>query len=417
MGVRSQTEIAVESIIREEWGRVLAALMGVVRDLELAEDVLQDSVVVALQRWPKDGVPDNPRAWLLKTARHKAIDRFRRDQRLKRKQAEMDVLAELERLAMPEETDTSIKDERLRLIFTCCHPALGKQTRIALTLRTVAGLTTAEIARAFLIPETTMAQRLVRAKRKIKSAVIPYRTPPPHLWDERIDSVLSVIYLVFNEGYSATSGDHPARASLCLEAIYLAEILNDLLPADPEIMGLLALMLLHDSRRDARTDNNGDLVTLEQQDRNLWDSQKIKAGTNLLNRAVKLELSGPYQLQAAISAEHARASHYDQTDWQIVTTLYTHLFNIHPSPVIALNRAVALSYAESPQAGLNAMKDLNACKEMERYQPYHAARADLLRRAGQTPQAAEAYRQALVHTTNNAETRFLERKIQELGDF
>jgi len=387
---RGLTRTAVERIVKEEWGRVLATLTGIVRDLEVAEDALQDALMIALQRWPKNGVPDNPRAWLLRTARNKVADRFRRDANFKIKQKQMEVLAELERTAMPEEIDRSIDDERLRLIFTCCHPALAEQARVALTLRTVAGLTTTEIARAFLVPETTMAQRIVRAKRKIKAAGIPYRVPPPHLWPERLDSVFSVIYLVFNEGYAATSGNEPTRAVLCEEAIRLGHILVRLVPDESEAVGLLALMLLHDSRRRARSDNSGDLITLEQQDRKLWNRNQINAGEIHLRHAITLK------------------------DWQAVKALYGQLYQLHPTPVVALNRAVALSFADGVEAGLAALSDIKDHNELERYQPYHAARADLLRRAGRIQDAADAYRQALKYTNNSAERRILKGRLQTM---
>ncbi len=388
--------------------------MGSVRDLELAEDVLQDAFVAALQRWPEDGVPKHPRAWLLRTARHKAIDRFRRDANFQLKRTQLEVLVELERRAKPDEMDDTIEDERLRLVFTCCHPALAEPARVALTLRTIGGLTTTEIARAFLVPETTMAQRLVRAKRKIKAAGIPYRVPPPRLWPERLHSVLSVIYLVFNEGYAATSGRQPTRAGLCDEAIRLGRILVDLVPREPEAAGLLALMLLHDSRRRARTDDSGDLVTLERQDRSLWNREQIDEGARLLRRAIEKGRVGPYQIQAAISAVHARAQRYGATDWHEITSLYGKLYELLPSPVIALNKAVALSFAEGVEAGLAALTDLDEQAVLARYQPFHAARADLLRRAGRSGDAANAYRQALMLTRNAAEQRFLETRLQEM---
>ncbi len=390
--------------------------MGSVRDLGLAEDVLQDACVAALRRWPEDGVPRQPRAWLLRTARHKAIDRFRRDANFKAKRAQLEILVELERKAKPDEMDDTIEDDRLRLVFTCCHPALAEQARVALTLRTIAGLTTTEIARAFLVPETTMAQRIVRAKRKIKAAGIPYRVPPPRLWPERLHSVLSVIYLVFNEGYATTSGHQPTRASLCDEAIRLGRILVDLVPREPEAAGLLALMLLHDSRRRARADESGNLVTLEQQDRGLWNREQIEAGATLLRRAGNLGAAGPYQIQAAISAAHAAAESHDTTDWREITSLYRQLYALLPSPVVALNGAVAVSFADGVDAGLAALTDLERQGALERYQPFHAARADLLRRAGRGQDAAGAYRQALMLTTNVAERRFLEARLQELRE-
>ena len=386
------------------------------RDLELAEDMLQDAFVAALQRWPKDGVPKQPRAWLFRTARNKAIDRFRRDANFKVKRSELELLGALERKAQPRDMDDAIQDERLRLIFTCCHPALSAQARVALTLRTIAGLSTTEIARAFLVPETTMAQRLVRAKRKIKAANIPYRVPPPHLWPERLGSVLSVIYLVFNEGYAATSGSEPTRAGLCEEAIRLGQILVDLIPGEAEAIGLLALMLLHHSRHRARSDKFGDLVTLERQNRKLWLQEQIKAGTHLLRRTTGLGPVGPYQLQAAISAVHARAESYDATDWREILSLYRELYELLPSPAIALNTAVALSFADGVDAGLAAMTDLDGQGVLARYQPFHAARADLLRRAGQAHAAAASYRQALMLTNNKAEQRYLKSRLQELSE-
>ncbi len=392
--------------------------MGSLRDLQLAEDVLQDACLAALHRWPRDGMPLQPRAWLLRAARNKAIDHFRRAANYKVKQSELAILAELERQAEPEAMNEAsqdiIEDDRLRLIFTCCHPALAEGARLALTLRTVAGLTTTEIARAFLVPEATMAQRLVRAKRKIKAANIPYRVPPPELWPERLNSVLAVIYLVFNEGYAATSGAEPLRAALCEEAIRLGQILLDLVEEEAEVLGLLALMLLHDSRRLARTDGAGDLVILARQDRSLWNRDRIGRGKGLLRRAMALGPAGPYQIQAAISAVHARAADHDATDWREITVLYDRLHKMHPSPVIALNGAVALSFADGAEAGLAAMRGLNGDGALDGYQPYHAAHADLLRRAGRLDDAATAYRQALKITDNAAEQRFLQARLENL---
>ena len=408
------TRAAVEQIVREEWGQVLAALMGYVRDFDLAEDMLQDACVAALQHWPVDGTPRKPGAWLLQTARRKAIDRFRRDANFESKRAELKVMIQLEQQARREEKDDmdeSISDERLRLIFTCCHPALEEHARVALTLRTLGGLTTSEIARAFLIPETTLAQRLVRAKRKIKAANIPYVIPPPHLWSERVDSVLSVIYLIFNEGYAATSGRELMRADLCREAIRLSRILFRLAPQDPEVAGLLALMLLHDSRQQSRIDDAGNLVTLEQQNRTLWNRERIDAGVRLLRGALALGRLGPFQIQAAISAVHAQAEVYDDTDWKEITLLYGKLDELQPSPVVKLNAAVALSFAEGAEAGLAALVELDEQRVLEHYQPFHAARADLLRRAGRTEDSAVAYRRALELTDNSTEQRFLKQRL------
>ena len=395
---------------------MLATLIGQLRDFALAEDVLQDAVVAALRHWPDDGVPALPRAWLLRVARRKAIDRFRREANFAAKRDQLAVLAELEQQAGQEDEDEELVDDRLRLIFTCCHPALAEPARVALTLRTVGGLTTPEIARAFLVAEPTMAQRLVRATRKIKAANIPYRVPPPDLWPERLESVLSVIYLIFNEGYAATTGDDLTRADLCREAIRLGRIVVELAPGEPEAAGLLALMALHDSRRPARTDGDGNLVTLEHQDRARWDRSGIGAGISLLLGALALGRVGRYQIQAAISAVHAQAEHYAATDWTEITLLYDRLLELQPSPVVELNRAVALSFAEGVEAGLAALDCLRRDGELARYQPFHAADADLLRRAGRLDDAAAAYRRALALTGNTAERRFLEDRLAQVAE-
>jgi RNA polymerase sigma-70 factor (ECF subfamily) len=411
----NETRAAVEKIVREESGRVLATLVRHLRDFDLAEDVLQDALVAALRTWPADGVPRHPRAWLLSSARHKAIDRIRRDASFRDKRSQLEMLAELEGRDGGDVVDESIPDERLRLIFTCCHPALAEAARVALTLRTLGGLTTGEIARAFLTPETTMAQRLVRAKRKIKAASIPYRVPPPHLWPERLDSVLSVIYLIFNEGYAATSGDELTRGDLCHEAIRLGRIVAALAPDEPEVKGLVSLMLLHDSRRSTRTDDAGDFVTLENQDRRRWNREQIDSGSDLLRDALAQTRVGPYQVQAAISAVHARAASYGATDWNEIVGLYRRLYELQPSPVIRLNETVALSWAEGVEAGLAGLDELGTDGALEHYQPFHAARADLLRRAGRNDEAVAAYRRALDLTRNAAERRFLERRLKRVG--
>jgi len=409
-----QTRAAIKGIAREEWGRVLASLVGQLRDLALAEDVLQDAVVAALGHWPRDGVPAQPRAWLLQTARRKAIDRLRRDANFQAKRAELAVLHELDRQAGQDDLDESIADERLRLIFTCCHPALAEAARVALTLRTLGGLATEEIARAFLVPEATMAQRLTRAKRKIKAAGIPYEVPEPDLWAERLGSVLSVIYLIFNEGYAATSGEAPTRGELCREAIRLGRILAQLVPEEPEAAGLLALMLLHDSRRVARSDAQGNLITLEQQDRARWDQGLIAAGARLLESALAQGSPGPYQIQAAISAIHAQAPSATATDWRQITLLYGELYALQPSPVVRLNAAVALSFAEGAEAALPTLAELERQGALASYQPFHAAHADTLRRAGRKTAAAKAYRQTLALTRNAAERRFLEGRLGDM---
>ncbi len=405
----------VERTIREEWGRVLASLNARVRDLELAEDSLQEAVLTALQRWPDDGLPDHPAAWLLTTARRKAIDRIRRDRAFDSKRPELLALAASKTHAEQDDVDSSISDDRLRLVFTCCHPAITEQSRVALTLCTLGGLTTSEIAHAFLVPESTMAQRLVRAKNKIKAANIPYRVPPPDLWAERFESVLAVIYLIFNEGYAATSGPDLTRADLAREAIRLGRLLVNLVPHDAEGAGLLALMLLHDARRDARTDPSGRFVPLEHQDRSRWNREQIAAGVASLERALHMKRLGPYQVQAAISAVHVQADSYAATDWRQIVGLYDTLRELQPSPVVKLNAAVALAMVNGPEAGLDALVELQEQGALERYQPYHAARADLLRRTGRFRAAVAAYRDAIVLTENLTERRFLEERLQDVS--
>jgi RNA polymerase sigma-70 factor (ECF subfamily) len=411
-----RSRAAVERTVREHWGYILATLVGYVRDLELAEDVLQDAAVAALQHWPRRGIPEHPRAWLLQTARRKAIDLLRRDARFESKREQIAIMVAHQDHAPADGADEVVVDERLSLIFTCCHPALGEQARVALTLRTLGGLNTTEIARAFLVPETTMAQRLVRATRKIKAANIPYRVPPPDLWPERLESVLSVVYFIFNEGYAATAGGKLTRADLCEEAIRLGRILVALAPGEPEAAGLLALMLLHDARRSARTDADGDLVTLEDQDRSRWNREQIDEGDRILREALSAGRPGPYQVQAAISAVHAGARSYAETDWREITLLYRKLHELQPSWVVKLNEVVALSFAEGAEAGLEALEELERLEVLDRYQPFHAARADLLRRAGRLDEAAAAYRRALDLTTNAAERAFLERRLKELRE-
>lgn len=399
---------------------MLAGLVGTLRDFELAEDVLQDAVVAALQNWQASGIPDNPAAWLRRTAQNKAIDQFRRRANFSAKMPEierLETLAAQDRLqghGEDEMTDTMV-DDRLQMLFTCCHPALAQPARVALTLRTLGGLTTPEIARAYLVPETTMAQRLVRAKRKIKAANIPYRVPPPELWAERLPSVLSVIYLIFNEGYAASSGDSVTRSDLCQEAIRLARILVGLAPWEPEAAGLLSLMLLHDSRRIARSGDGGTLMTLEQQDRGQWNQDQIAEGTKLLVGALARDAIGPYQIQAAISAVHAGAATYEETDWAEICVWYDRLYAFEPSPVIRLNQAVAVSMTEGPEAGLEILDALAADGSLDGYQPYHAARADFYRRAGQAADAEGAYRCAIDLSDNAAERAFLEARLSDLS--
>jgi RNA polymerase sigma-70 factor (ECF subfamily) len=406
---------AVEQVFREEYGRVVATLIRQVRDFELAEDCVQEAVAAALTTWQRSGVPASPGAWLTTTARRKAIDKLRRAANYAHKQEELRYLVALDRgRGDPGEDhmDTALTDDRLRLIFTCCHPALAVDAQVALTLKTLGGLKTAEIARAFLVAETTMAQRLVRAKRKITAAGIPYRVPSDEQLPERVGAVLAVLYLVFNEGYSATAGDTVVRRELCSEAIRLGLLMCDLTPDEPEVLGLTALMLFQDSRRDARQ-RDGRLVLLPDQDRSLWDSAKISAATALLERAVKLQRPGSYQLQAAIASLHARATSAEATDWDRIAILYGELMRIRPSPVVALNRSVAIAMAHGPEAGLRAMAPLE--EPLAGYHLYHSAAADLLRRLGRRDEAAAAYRRALALVGTEPERIFLEERLAELS--
>jgi RNA polymerase sigma-70 factor, ECF subfamily len=412
---------AVALAFHESWGQIVATLIAATGDWDLAEECAQDAFTAALETWPRRGVPDSAGAWLMSVARNRATDALRRravgaaklrEEAVSSRDMDVEPAGPVD---IDPATMSGVQDDRLRLIFTCCHPALPLDAQVALTLRTLVGLTTAEIAHAFLVPEPTMAQRVVRAKRKIRHAGIPYRVPPAHLLPQRTDAVLGVLYLLFNEGYSATSGTLLIRHGLTTEALRLARLLSTLMHQDCEVAGLLALMLLHDARKGARLDESGTLVTLEEQDRTLWDDDQIGDAVVILRSAMERAHPGPYQIQAAILACHATASHSDATDWEQIAALYERLASIAPSPVVQLNRAVAVAMVDGPEAGLVLVESIAEAQALAGYHLLPAVRADLLRRLRRFDEAAASYREALSLTTNDGERRFLERRLQAMS--
>ena len=400
----------IERVFRAEYGRAVAVLVRVCGDIDTAEEAVQDAFAAALERWPQTGVPPSPAGWIITTARNRAVDRFRRESSRDARQAAAVALLEWDEPGDGSLEEESVRDDQLRMIFTCCHPALAPNVQVALTLRLLGGLTTAEIARAFLVPEATMAQRIVRAKGKIRDARIPYRVPETHELPQRLRSVLAVVYLVFNEGYAASAGDRLIRDDLCAEAIRLGRLLHELMPDEPEVMGLLALMLLIESRRSARTTADGAMVRLAEQDRRSWDRALIAEGQALVRRCLVIGRPGPYQLQAAVNAVHADAARAEQTDWRQILALYDLHLSIAPSPIVALHRAVAVAEVDGPATALGIVDGL----DLESHHMYHAIRADLLRRLGRDVDAAAAYDAAIERSGNAAERAFLDGRRRAL---
>jgi len=411
----SDANTAIDTVYRSDWGRIVATLIRLIGDFDVAEEAAQEGFAAAVDQWPISGVPEFPRAWIIQTARHKAIDRIRRRTRFEEKLESYAASGLVRTIEEPDYDTSEIPDDRLRLIFTCCHPALALEAQVALTLRMLGGLETDEIARAFLVPTTTMAQRLVRAKRKIRDAGIPYTTPDTNDMPERLDAVLTVIYLVFNEGYAATRGGPLVRADLCAEAIRLGRLVRMLMAPHPpaEATALLTLMLLHDSRRDARLDEAGDLVLLEDQDRGRWNGRQIAEALPLVDEALRGG-PGPFALQAAISALHCQAARAEDTDWLQIVRLYDLLEQLQPSPIVSLNRAVAVAMVDGPRAALALIDEIAGAGDLDDFHLLHAARADLLRRVGSSAEAAKSYARALALVTNDSERRFLERRLREV---